>query len=170
MKLEPGTWTADLTATHAHFTVRSFFSRVHGSFDVTGASLVVDDQGRPVSVEATLAAASVATGNAKRDKDLRSRKFFDVDAHPTIGYRSTAIETTGDGWRVTGELLVGDSSAPVILAVVPDDSSNGALVIRAIGEVDRAAAGIKAPPPVIGRVVSIEIGARLTATADVGTR
>ena len=120
MLLNPGTWTADLTATHARFTVRSFFSRVHGSFDVTEASLVVDDQGNPVRVEATLAAASVSTGIAKRDKDLRSPKFFGVDAHPTIRYRSTAIESTGDGWRVTGELLVGDSSAPVVLAVVPD--------------------------------------------------
>ena len=49
--------------------------------------------------------ASLRTGIGRRDRHLRSPDFFDVDRHPQVCFRSTAIGPGSDGRvRVDGEL------------------------------------------------------------------
>jgi polyisoprenoid-binding protein YceI len=123
-----------------------------------------DDRGRPTTVTAVLDIASIATGNARRDKDLRAARFFDVAVHPEMRYSGSAVSATDDGgWTVTGSLTVGTHEAPMDLEVSLGRSSvAGTLRVVARGTVDRAAAGIKAPSFVIGRRVEVTIDAVLT--------
>ena len=47
-------------------------------------------------MEVTIDAASVDTGHAVRDEDLRGARFLDVVRFPTIAFRSLAIDRLGD--------------------------------------------------------------------------
>jgi polyisoprenoid-binding protein YceI len=57
-------------------------------------------------VTATVALSSVDTNNADRDAHLRSTDFFDVDANPTLEFRSTGITGDGEDYQLEGELTI----------------------------------------------------------------
>lgn len=51
-------------------------------------------------------AASVNTGNNRRDKHLREEEYFDVERHPEICYVSDIISKTGEGFITRGKLTM----------------------------------------------------------------
>lgn len=53
-----------------------------------------------------LDAATVDTGNKKRDKDLRGEGFFDVVKFPSICYVSTSVERAGNAFLAKGKLTM----------------------------------------------------------------
>ncbi|MFE4641654.1 YceI family protein [Streptomyces sp. NPDC056730] len=56
-------------------------------------------------VDAVISAASIDTGNALRDKHLKSPDFLDVERFPEITYSSTGLTPAGpDRWTVHGQL------------------------------------------------------------------
>jgi polyisoprenoid-binding protein YceI len=68
-------------------------SRVTGKFTDYDLSVVYDEADiTKSSVNTTIRVASIDTGIADRDKDLRSAGFFDVDKYPTITFVSHSIE------------------------------------------------------------------------------
>jgi polyisoprenoid-binding protein YceI len=68
-------------------------STVPGKFTDFDLAVVYDDADiAKSSVNATIRVASIDTGIADRDKDLRSAGFFDVDKFPTITFVSHSIE------------------------------------------------------------------------------
>ncbi len=68
-------------------------SKVPGKFTDFDVSVVYDEaEITKSSVNATIRVASVDTGIADRDKDLRSDNFFDVDKFPTITFVSHTVE------------------------------------------------------------------------------
>lgn len=84
---------------HNHSTIgfevpiMSGLSKVTGKF--TDFDVAVDYNEADItksSVNATIRVASIDTGIADRDKDLRSADFFDVDKNPTITFVSHSIE------------------------------------------------------------------------------
>src|SRR5215471_18338885 len=48
------------------------------------------------SVTVVIKAASIDTGIADRDKDLRTAAFFDIDKYPEINFQSKRIEKRGN--------------------------------------------------------------------------
>lgn len=75
-------------------TVRGRFTRFDGALDVNGDP----------SITMRIEAASVDTGNAKRDEHLRSADFFDAEAHPYVTFVSDEVRFAGDRLEVTGVL------------------------------------------------------------------
>jgi polyisoprenoid-binding protein YceI len=68
-------------------------STVPGKFTDYDLAVVYDESDvTKSSINATIRVASIDTGIADRDKDLRSAGFFDVDKFPTITYVSHSIE------------------------------------------------------------------------------
>jgi polyisoprenoid-binding protein YceI len=68
-------------------------STVTGKFTDYDLAVVYDEaEITKSSVNATIRVASIDTGIADRDKDLRSAGFFDVDKYPTITFVSHNIE------------------------------------------------------------------------------
>lgn len=51
-------------------------------------------------------AATVNTGNKKRDEHLRTEDFFDVAKHPTICIQSKSISSSPEGLRFAGTLTL----------------------------------------------------------------
>src|SRR5438067_2048114 len=73
----------DKSHSEATFQVRHLVSRVSGRFNDFSGAIRVDEANPGVSsVEFTIKAPSIDTGNDSRDKDLRSANFFEVDKYP----------------------------------------------------------------------------------------
>ena len=111
-----GAWTIDASHSRAGFTVRhAGISKVHGTVAITSGEVVVGDTVEASSIVATLDATSVDTGAQQRDEHLRSADFFEVEAHPTWEFRSTAVRADGDEFLVEGDLTIRGTTRPVTL-------------------------------------------------------
>ena len=77
----------DKNHSEATFQVRHLVSRVSGRFNDFSGAISVDEANPAVSsVEFTIKAPSIDTGNDSRDKDLRSANFFEVaGVQPVLG-------------------------------------------------------------------------------------
>jgi polyisoprenoid-binding protein YceI len=103
------TWQIDPAHSLVEFSVRHMMiSTVKGRFTAVGGTIldIADDPGRS-SVRAEIDAASITTGDSKRDEHLRSADFFDVERYPTITFTSTRVEPRDeDRFRLIGELTL----------------------------------------------------------------
>jgi polyisoprenoid-binding protein YceI len=138
-----GAWTIDPTHTTVEFIGRHLvFTKVRGRFTDVAGSVSISDDPNASSLEVTLDTASVTTGNPDRDGHLKSADFFDVEAHPTITFKSTAVEWKGNEGTVTGDLTVRGVTKPITLdvelsGVVTDPWGGDRAVFSARGEVNR---------------------------------
>lgn len=100
--LEPGHTAAEFCVRHMMVTyVRGHFKNVRGTLLFDPANP------RAVSVEVTIDAAGIWTGEPDRDAHLRSADFLDVENHPKITFRGNRVEVIGENDVVlTGELTI----------------------------------------------------------------
>ncbi|MEV6400318.1 YceI family protein [Streptomyces sp. NPDC051907] len=104
----PGTWSIDA----AHSSVGAVaqhlgISSVRGRFTDFGGCIDIGARLTDSRVEARIQTASIDTGNALRDKHLRSPDFLDAAQYPEIAYRSHALTPSGpDRWTVHGSLTM----------------------------------------------------------------
>jgi polyisoprenoid-binding protein YceI len=170
----PATGTYALDPSHAHvgFKVRHLMvAKVRGGFSDVAATVTVADEPADSSVEVTVGLASIDTRDEQRDAHLRSPDFFDVEAHPSMTFRSTVVRHLGgDRWQVDGELSLHGVTAPLTLVAtfegnVQDPWGNDRIGFTATGEVDREVFGLtwnaalETGGVVVGRQVQIEIEA-----------
>jgi polyisoprenoid-binding protein YceI len=116
---QSSSWTLDSNHTQVNFQIRHMgISTVRGSISgITGA--VVWDAKDPSksSVEATITTKTVSTNNEKRDADLRSPNFFDVEKYPTMTFKSTSVTSASGKLQVVGDLTLGGVTKSVTLDV-----------------------------------------------------
>jgi len=98
-----GRWVIDPAHSSVTFSVRHLMSKVRGRFTEVEGRIVVAGRLESCTTRASVATASVDTGTAMRDDDLRSAGFFDAQTYPRLTFTSTAV--TGDAGRLT---VVGD--------------------------------------------------------------
>ena len=92
--------------------VRGAFKNVHGMLEFD------PENPRLSSVQATIDATAIWTGQPQRDAHLRSADFLDVENFPQITFRGDQVEVSGDhDYVVTGELTIRGVTRPVSLAV-----------------------------------------------------
>ncbi len=102
------TYDIDPIHTNVGFSVKHLvISNVHGKFKDFSGVIVLDnkDSGQS-SVNGTIKAASIDTGNSDRDKHLKSPDFFDAEKFPEITFKSTKVEKKGSAYQVTGNLTI----------------------------------------------------------------
>src|SRR5689334_18345752 len=119
----PLTLEADPAHSSAGFSVKHMMvTTVRGQFDKFSSTLQWDkDDPTRSNVEVKIDAASVDTHNEKRDGDLKSDHFFDVQKCPEISFRSEKIVKSGDHYDVTGPLTMHCETKPVTLQAVFTD-------------------------------------------------
>lgn len=176
------TWNIDPAHTSVEFVVKHMmFTTVRGRFkDVKGTVSVDEKNPGRSTVTAEIAAASIDTGAADRDKHLRSADFLDVEKHPTITFRSKRVEGAmgkeGDRFKVTGDLTIRGTTMEVTLDVTfegrgKDPWGNQRAGARATTEIDRREWGLKWNQALetggilVGNNVRIEIEAQAVAAA-----
>ena len=128
---------------NAHSQVK--FSVTHMVIsEVTGGFKEFD-----VTLEATLKTASINTENEMRDKHLRSDDFLNAEKYPTISFKSTSFEKTGENtYKITGTLTIRDVTKPVVLDAkylgqANDGNGNQKAGFKATGSISRFDYGVK---------------------------
>src|SRR5205807_4114466 len=119
-----GSWRLDPQRSSVEFRVRSIWglATVRGHFDDYHGHL---DLSADPAIELTIGAASLETGNHKRDEHLRSADFFDVENHPRVRFVSDSVELKGDTLKVHGQLSARDRSIPVELDAAVREAGGG---------------------------------------------
>ena len=113
-----GTTTYVIDASHSQvgFSVKHMmFSTVRGNFRGFEGTIDVDnDNPANSTVNVTIDASTVSTGDEKRDEHLRSADFFDVANFPTLTFKSTSIDFKSAGdFTLNGELTIHGVAKPV---------------------------------------------------------
>jgi polyisoprenoid-binding protein YceI len=141
-QIPAGTWTIDAGRSELGFAVRTFWGlmNVRGRFERFSGDMSVSPDG--ARGELRIDAASLDTGNRKRDEHLRSADFFNVAASPEVTFTLGSLETSADGLIVTGELRIGSTSLTLTLPVSIESAGDGALRLRAAITVPRKQAGV----------------------------
>src|SRR5205823_4798730 len=65
------------------------------------------------SVELLVPVESLDTHNAKREQSLKSPDFFDAKQFPTLTFKSTKVEGSGDMLKVSGDLTIRGVTKPL---------------------------------------------------------
>jgi polyisoprenoid-binding protein YceI len=93
------------------------FSNPTARFDKIEGSMLLDQADlTKSSISITLPLEGLDTHVAKLDEELRGPDFFDATKYPTITFRSTKVETTGENsLKITGDLTVHGVTKPVTL-------------------------------------------------------
>ncbi len=103
------TWVFELGHTAAEFAVRHMMvTWVRGHFkNVQGALEFDPENPATLSIQATINAKDIWTGEPQRDGHLRHSDFLDAERHPLITFRSTKAERTGgDAYKLQGDLTI----------------------------------------------------------------
>lgn len=114
------TWKIDPVHSVAEFKVKHMMiSNVKGQFTEVSGTLTLDEADITNSkIDAAINAATINTGEADRDKHLKSADFFDVEQFPALTFRSTHIARDGSGeLAVEGDLTIHGVTRRVTFAV-----------------------------------------------------
>lgn len=116
----PTLWDVDASHSSAGFKVRHLMvSHVRGTLGPVSGTVFLDEADLTRSrVEVSIDARGLDSKDVKRDEHLRSADFLDVQHHPSVTFRSTAVRREASGHlRVTGDLTIRGVARPVTLDV-----------------------------------------------------
>jgi len=160
-------WIVDGRRTSVEFAVGTFWglTTVRGRFDRFDGSY----ESRPGggTIELTVDAGSVDTGNRIRDGHLRSVSFFDVAEHPEVRFASTRVRPAGRGLlHVEGVLEAAGNVVPLEFDARVRQVDD-ALEIEATTTVDQRQLGMSSGTlGMIRRPATLHVDARLAERAD----
>lgn len=158
-------WQLDADHSSVEFSVKKLFLiTVRGRLTKLSGSIVLhEDSLKDCSVEATIGAASIDTGNQKRDAHVRST-FLGVNDYPEIHFHSSEVGRGKDRdmLKVKGVLTIRDTNKDVMLDVTEVDRSrspNGEEVIYYVAETElnRFDFGVSAWRGVVGQKLKVVI-------------
>jgi polyisoprenoid-binding protein YceI len=164
-----GTWQIDPAHSAVTFTARHMMvAKVRGRFTDFSADVVIADDPLQSTVNATVQMASIETGDSGRDDHLRTNDFFDIENHPTMTFRSTGLEASGDEYRLHGDLTIRGVTKPVTFDLEvggagKDPWGNTKAGFTATGTINRKDFGVEWNAPLetggvlVGDKVTIEI-------------
>lgn len=154
-QIDPSHTSASVSARHMMLsTVRASLSGTSGELDF--------DPARPEAAKVRLAipAASVNTGDEKRDGHLRSPDFLDVERFPEITFESRSVRGDGDGYVVSGDLTIRGTTGPADVRVtvngVVDGMKGRVAGFSGTATIDRTKWGLVWNMPIPGGVLVSE--------------
>ena len=158
----------DKKRTEVRFTYEMGPATQHGRFSQVTGTLQFDEHAPWRSrVSATIATASLETGQPIVDDALKGSDFFNVTADPTMTFKSRSVRSTGtDTAEMTGDITVKGITKPVTLEVSLHPRNDPALKYSAgsrkfvaTTKIRRSAFNMTAYSSMVGDEVSIEIDA-----------
>jgi polyisoprenoid-binding protein YceI len=118
------TWVIDPAHSAAHFSVKHMmFATVRGQLGTVTGTIIEDTEDiSRSSVEASIDLSTLTTRDEKRDAHLKSPDFFDIATYPTVTFKSTSVQGSGDSFSVTGDLTIHGVTKSVTLQVTKTGS------------------------------------------------
>lgn len=110
-------WKIDKSHTSVNFSINHFFSSVPGKFtDFDGMIHFDPNNLKGSKADFSVSINSVNTDDAKRDKHLQSKDFFDAETYPKMSFQSTKFEKKSDKeYLIHGKLTIKDKTKNVTL-------------------------------------------------------
>src|SRR5947207_12524025 len=174
----PGSWVVDKAHSTVEFVARHLMvTKVRGRFNDYDAAITIADRPEDSSVEVTIQAGTITTGDPGRDGHLTSADFLDIETYPTLTFASTAVRPTGAStWDVDGNLTIHGVTKPVTLTVdfggvATDPWGNTKAFFSASTEFDRESFGLTWNQPLsgggvlVGKKVRVELEIQATPTS-----
>jgi polyisoprenoid-binding protein YceI len=161
-----GRWLVDPHASHARFLARTLAGLVKtpGRFRSLSGHLVVEAAHAAGAL--VIDSSSIDTGNAVRDRHLRSGAFFDAERHPQLRYEPHSISISDSGTvRIDGQLIVAGTRTPLPVDATLHALTDGLVEIACHTEVDRVALGIRGARGMVPRAVELDISITLRLAA-----
>ena len=173
-----GTWVIDASHSSVDFLAKHLVvSKVRGRFASFSGSVLVADPIEASTVDVTIDAASITTGDETRDGHVKSGDFLDVEVFPILAFRSTgAHRRNADEWTIPGELTIRDVTKAVdldveYLGIFTDPWGSPKAAFTASTVIDREEFGItwnqalEAGGVLVGKTVRIELDVQLAPQA-----
>src|SRR5437660_1620464 len=111
------TYKIDPVHSSVGFSVRHMvINSVKGKFKQFAGTVVMDNDAVK-EANGTIQTASIDTGNAQRDNDLKSANFFDAAQYPTITFKSKRVERKGDETMLIGDYTMHGVTKEISLPV-----------------------------------------------------
>lgn len=162
----PVTYKLDPGHTMVLFSWSHFgFSHPTANVGISDGTLVFDEQNpAKATVEVTMPLSNLDTHVPALDKHLKEPDFFDADKYPTITFKSTSVQPTGNKhYKVTGDLTVHGVTKPVVLSATLNNvgthpmTGQPAIGFNATGTIKRSDFGLGAYAPKVSDEIQINI-------------
>ena len=112
-----GTYELDPTHTVVGFVARHMLSKVRGQFTEFAGTIEVGHSPQDSHVVVEVRTGSITTHTEKRDQHLMSGDFLEIEKHPVLAFKSTAVRPTGGtSFELDGNLTIKGITKPVTLA------------------------------------------------------
>lgn len=124
-----GRFEFDKRRTEVRFVYKMAYSKQRGRFTKVSGTLDYDEAAPQKSkISASIAAASLTTGEPLVDSELKGASFFNVKASPVIAFKSLAVRPgSATAADVSGEITVNGITKPVMLKVSLEPHDDPAL-------------------------------------------
>jgi polyisoprenoid-binding protein YceI len=160
----PGSYTLDPVRTTVRADVKAMFGlfTVHGTFRLTSGQVIIAADPGESSVRASLDAASYASGNAKRNADVRSPGLLDAQGFPDIIFAGRGARRDGADWVLNGSVTAHGTPVPAqvrVTGVRADGEAAGSVRFQATARLDRTSFGVTRKKGMVGRMVTVVIEA-----------
>src|SRR5438552_2325119 len=125
------TFKVDPVHTFVLFSVQHLgIANTYGRFnDISGTVVFDKDNPSKNSVELSVPVESLDTHNSIRERSLKSPDFFDAKQFPTMTFKSTNIEGSGDTLKVSGDLTIHGGTCPHSRLVASPAAQRHALAV-----------------------------------------
>ncbi len=159
------TWKVDNAHSKVGFSIAHLMiSEVEGQFGDFDIQATADDAFSNPDFSVDIKTASINTGNDRRDEHLRSADFFDATTHPSISFKTTSLEKTGDKtFKLTGDFTMHGVTKSITLdgklnGIITDQRSQKLKAgLKLTGALDRLAFGVGSDTPTLGDEVGLTI-------------
>ncbi|WP_042382381.1 YceI family protein [Streptacidiphilus melanogenes] len=141
----PGRYVIDAPRSEITFTTKHLFGlgTVRGSFRLRSGTVALAEPLTGTHVDAVADAASFATGNRNRDRQVLSKALLDTENYPDIVFRAAGAELDQAGtWALQGRLTAHGVDAPVTFTVTRAEVDGDEITVEATAIVDRYAHGV----------------------------
>lgn len=111
-------WQVDGVHSSVVFKVKhANTSWFYGTFGKVAGTANLGGDAAEAKVEIVIDAASIHSGDEKRDQHLRNADFFDAKQFPDVRFASKKVVAKGDGFEIEGELELRGQTQPLSVAV-----------------------------------------------------
>jgi len=128
-----GPRTIDKTGSKIEFRAKATFAKADGVFREWDAELrMPGDTLEGASLRLKLNTESVTTGNGTKDKEIKSKNFFDVKVFPDIQFISTKVSPGPDAFKfvMDGDMTLRGITKPVTLTILAHPVAAGHQLIE----------------------------------------
>jgi polyisoprenoid-binding protein YceI len=140
-----GKYELDPVHTVVGFVARHMLSKVRGQFTEFTGTIEVGDAPQDSRVEVEVKTESITTHTEKRDEHLLSGDFLEIEKHPVLTFKSTAVRPTGGmSFELDGDLTIKDITRPVTLSgeARVGAGHGGGADVRRVGQDDHRPRGL----------------------------